>query len=552
MKGFKAFNLSLPLGSMAAVLVFSIMVVACESESDSDAHADKNRIVVYTDDEEAFISRHIYGQFAEHLGTGIYGGIWVGEDSDIPNTEGYRDDVLGALQRLEVPNVRWPGGCFADEYYWLDGVGPREDRPVRINTHWGMVAEDNSFGTHEFLRLMDLIDAEPVIAMNVGSGTPREMAQWIEYLNYDGESEMADLRREHGREEPWGVKYIGVGNESWGCGGNMSADYYADLFKRFATFTKDYSGHELYRVASGFYDDEYDWTETLVREAGEQMQGISLHYYTIAGEGWDFKGPSADFDEALYYTGVSRALRMEEFIEGHVARMDLHDPEEEIALVVDEWGIWTDPIEGTNPGFLQQQNSLRDALIASVTLDIFNHHAGRVRMANIAQMINVLQAMILTDGPQMLLTPTYHIFDMYRAHYDAQLLRTDAEISSYSTELPETHEAGDLEAHHPHIESIPAISQSVSRSEDGHINITLTNLHAAEAQEIELLFEGGRIPGEVVEADLLTADRPDAVNTFEQPDRVTLTSFDAFSYTQEQGQLSLEIPPHAVVKLRLQ
>jgi len=493
-----------------------------------------NKIIINADHEVSEISRHIYGQFAEHLGRGIYGGVWVGEDSDIPNTEGYRNDVLEALRDLEVPNVRWPGGCFADEYNWRDGIGPPEDRPVRINTHWGMVAENNSFGTHEFMRFMELIDAEPVIAMNVGSGTPRELMQWLEYLNYDGESTLADLRRENGREEPWGVKYIGVGNESWGCGGNMKVDYYADLYRQFATYAKHFSGHDVFRVASGKYDIEYEWTEHMMQEAGDMMEGLSLHYYTIPTAVWAAKGPSFDFDEAQYFAGLKRALLMNEYVEGHSNRMDKFDPEKEVALVVDEWGVWTDPYPGTNPGFLEQQNSLRDALIASLTLDIFNKHSDRIRMANIAQMVNVLQAMILTEEDKMVKTPTYHVFDLYRIHHDTKLVHT------YSQSI-NRYEYQD--------ESIPAISYTVSKNDANQINITLTNTSADEAEEIELEFRGQGIQN-VVSGRILTGDNVSSVNTFEEPENVSIAEF---SEVEIDGNLlRVTAPSKSVISIVLE
>lgn len=498
----------------------------------SSSAAAQNRITINADQEKSEISRHIYGHFAEHLGTGIYDGVWVGEDSDIPNTEGYRTDVLEALKQLEIPNIRWPGGCFADEYNWKDGIGPQEDRPERINTHWGMVIEDNSFGTHEFLRLTELLDAEPVVAMNVGSGTPREMQQWIEYMNYDGDSELADLRRRNGRDEPWGVKYVGIGNESWGCGGNMRPEYYADLYRRFATFTRNYSGNEMFRVASGFDTDRYWWTNTLMERAGNMMEGISLHYYTIAGEGWQSKGSSVDFEEDEYFSGLQAALRLDEFIKGHVNRMDQHDPENRVALVVDEWGIWTDPLPGTNPGFLQQQNSLRDALIASVSLDILNKHSDRVKMANIAQMVNVLQAMILTDGEKMLKTPTYHVFDLYRVHYDAMLLHTDMRTVDYEYNG----------------ENIPAISMTASRNDNNQMNVTLTNLSADEAQQVDIDIRGQEFR-EVTTGRILTSDEVNDINTFDNPGRVTLENFN--DYQLSDNTLTLTLPAKSVVMVAI-
>ena len=506
---------------IASITIFLLM--------NTQSVAQQNRIIINADQELSEISKHIYGQFAEHLGRGIYGGIWVGEDSDIPNTEGYRNDVLQALRDLEVPNVRWPGGCFADEYHWKDGIGPADERPVRINTHWGMVEEDNSFGTHEFLRLMELIEAEPVIAMNVGSGTPREMARWLEYLNYDGESTLANMRRENGRDEPWGVKYIGVGNESWGCGGNMKVEFYADLYRQYATFTKNFSGHELFRVASGRYDTEYDWTEHMMQEAADMMEGVSLHYYVIPTADWDAKGPSIDFDEDLYFAGLQRSLLMDEYVRGHTNRMDKFDPEKNVALVVDEWGIWTDPYPGTNPGFLEQQNSLRDALIASITLDILNKHSDRVRMANIAQMINVLQAMILTDGDQMVKTPTYHIFDLYRIHHDTKLLNAHFhQVTEYSY--------GE--------ESIPDISMTASKNSGGQIGFTITNKNPHGSRQVEIEIRGGEVQS-LGNGRILTAENFNDVNTFDDPERVTMNQFSG--YRISGNIITVDLPPSSVI-----
>lgn len=500
----------------------------------ASSQAQNNKIAINADQELSTISRHIYGHFAEHLGEGIYGGVWVGEDSDIPNTNGYRTDVLEALQHLEVPNIRWPGGCYADEYNWRDGIGPMNERPNTINTHWGMVIEDNSFGTHEFLNFTEMIGAEPVVAMNVGSGTPREMQNWIEYINYDGDSDLANLRRENGRDKPWGVKYVGIGNESWGCGGNMDPAYYSDLYKRFATYVRDYSGTEITRVASGFSNEQYYWTDQVMEEASHMMDAISLHYYTIAGESWSNKGSSVNFGEDLYFDGLRKALRLDEFIKGHKNRMDEYDPEGRVGLFVDEWGIWTDPLPGSNPGFLQQQNSLRDALIAAISLDIMNKHSDRVRMANIAQMVNVLQAVILTEGDQMIKTPTYHVFDLYRVHFEAQLLHTNSNISSYG------HNG----------EEIPSVSLTASKSDDGRINLTITNLDANNAQGVELDFRGIDDLGAVSSGKILTADNVSSVNTFEDPENIVLQNF--IDHEMDGTMLSLSLPSKSVVMLTIE
>ena len=319
------------------------------------------------------ISKHIYGQFAEHLGTCIYGGLWVGPDSDIPNTQGYRNDVLNALKKLQIPNLRWPGGCFADEYHWMDGIGPKENRPKMVNNNWGGTIEDNSFGTHEFLNLCELLGCEPYISANVGSGTVEEMAKWIEYMTSEGDSPMARLRRQNGRDKAWNVKFIGVGNESWGCGGSMRPEYYADLYRRYSTYCRNYDGNRLFKIASGASDYDYNWTEVLMKNVGGRMDGLSLHYYTVPGD-WKQKGPATGFDKVAWYRTLKKSLYMEELLTRHGAIMDSYDPAKRVALVVDEWGAWYDVEPGTNPGFLYQQNSMRDAALAALTLNLFNHH----------------------------------------------------------------------------------------------------------------------------------------------------------------------------------
>lgn len=509
----------------------------------------QNTITVNADQGEYTISEHIYGQFSEHLGRGIYEGIWVGPDSDIPNREGYRTDVLEALTELQIPNIRWPGGCFADEYDWRDGIGPRADRPKRINTHWGMVIEDNSFGTHEFLRFAELIDSEPYISANVGSGTPAEMQDWIEYMTFDGDSELANERRANGREEPWDIKFFGIGNESWGCGGNMTADYYADLYRQYQTYAKDYSGNELFKIASGWSDDRYDWTETLMREASWMMDAISLHYYTIPGPSWGDKGPSLDFGEDMYYKGLKAAFLLDEFITRHSDRMDKYDPAKRVALAVDEWGIWTDPLERTDPGFLEQQNSMRDALIASVSLDIMNSHADRVRIANIAQTVNVLQAMVLTDGPDMLLTPTYHVFHMYKAHQNSELLPIHLETERFVREGDETIiRKFEVRNNEP---GIPVISATASKDDEGIMHFTVSNTHATESQEVSIDIRGEEA-NRIVSGSprLLTADRVDAINTFDDPDQVSPVEFEDLRL--RNGTLTMTLPKHSVVVISVE
>ncbi|MEV6109930.1 alpha-L-arabinofuranosidase C-terminal domain-containing protein [Streptomyces sp. NPDC051940] len=485
------------------------------------------------------ISRHLYGHFAEHLGRCVYGGFWVGEDSAIPNEGGIRLDVVEALRALDIPNLRWPGGCFADEYHWRDGVGPRAERPRMVNTHWGGVEENNHFGTHEFMALCELLGAEPYINGNVGSGTVREMSEWVEYLTRDGDSPMVRARKDNGREEPWPVRFWGIGNETWGCGGNMRAEYSADLARQFATYCRDYGENKLYRIASGANEDDYQWTETLMRQIScfgceatprTFFQGISVHRYTLSGP-WEAKGSATEFTTDDYYRTLASARRTDRILTGHSTVMDLYDPGRRVGLVLDEWGTWWDVEPGTNPGFLFQQNTLRDALVASLHFDIFHRHAARLVMANIAQTVNVLQAMVLTDGDALVLTPTYHVFEMNKGHQDADALTVHLRAEDA------VRQAGDAE-----LETLSA-SASVK---DGTVLISLSNLDADEPAEVTLDLRGGALGA--AEARLLTADRPQAHNTPQAPAAVAPRPFDGVKATD--GGLTLTLPPHSFATVR--
>ncbi|AUS95782.1 alpha-N-arabinofuranosidase [Clostridium thermosuccinogenes] len=488
------------------------------------------RLIVNTDIRKGKINKNIYGHFSEHLGRCIYEGIWVGKDSPIPNTDGIRNDVVKALREIKIPVLRWPGGCFADEYHWMDGIGPYEQRPKMINTHWGGVVENNHFGTHEFFRLCELIGAEPYICGNVGSGTVREMQQWIEYITFDGESPMSSLRKANGREEPWKLTYFGVGNENWGCGGNMRAEYYADEYRRYATYIRNFGGNNVYKIACGPNSDDYHWTEVMMREVGTRMQGLSLHYYTVPGD-WNNKGSSTEFDEMEWFTTMKKTLYMEELVTRHSTIMDRYDPDKKVGLIVDEWGTWYDVEPGTNPGFLYQQNTLRDALVAGVNLNIFNNHCDRVKMANIAQTVNVLQAVILTEGEKMLLTPTYHVFNMYKVHQDAELLPVSLECGEYRVGK----------------ETIPQVSASASVDGDGKIHISLCNLSHEDGVDIDCLLRGST--ASTVSGTLLTASAMNAHNTFEKPENVKPEAFDGASI--KDGNLQVSMPPMSVVVLTI-
>lgn len=458
------------------------------------------------------IAPEIYGHFSEHLGRCIYEGIFVKPDSGIPNVNGMRTDVVEALREIRVPVLRWPGGCFADEYHWKDGIGPLESRKRMVNTHWGGVVEDNSFGTHEFMELCRQLGCQPYINGNVGSGTVREMSEWMEYLTFDGVSPMAELRAQNGHPEAWKVKYFGVGNETWGCGGSMRAEYYADVFRRYQTYVRSYGDNQVCRIASGASNDDYHWTQVLMEQAAKYMDGLTMHYYVLPGV-WEHKGSATEFTPAEYEITMEKAWFMDELITRHSQIMDRYDPEQRIGLIVDEWGCWFDVEPGTNPGFLYQQNTMRDAMVAALTLNIFNQHSDRVSMANLAQTVNVLQSVILTEGDRMVLTPTYHIFDLYKEHQGNRLLESSAEGGRQ-------------------------ITLSASVNEEGTVHLTAANLSMDAPAELDCLLEG--LTGRTASARILTGP-PHAFNTFEAPETVKLAAFTGFALEGEH--LRFTLPP---------
>ena len=491
--------------------------------------APVTRLIIDADLGRDTISRHIYGQFAEHLGRGIYDGVWTKAGTGQWHL---RDDVIQALRRIQVPNVRWPGGCFADYYHWRDGIGPAARRPRMVNTVWGNVVEDNSFGTEEYMELVRRIGAEPFVVGNVGTGSPREMAEWWEYLDHPGGSSIADARKANGHGAPYNVRRFGIGNESWGCGGAMRPEFYADNYRRFAEFLRSFNDSTRpFRIATGPNVDDYNWTEVMMREAGRMIDGLDLHYYTVVGP-WAHKGSATQFSEREWFLAIKGALRMNELVTRHAAIMDKYDPRKRVALIVGEWGMWHDVEPGTNPGFLYQQNTLRDALVAAVTLDVFNNHADRVRGANIAQMVNVLQSMVLTHGSQMLLTPTYHVFELYTVHHDAVLLPiTVANTSDYVFGT----------------DSIPAVSATASRDRRGIVHVTMSNADPNQPRSIVAELRG--VSATNAAGRLLTAPAINSYNSFEQPDRVHLTAFTGARV--ENGRLMLTLPPKSIILLEL-
>ena len=480
---------------------------------------DNVKATVHADKAGAKINREIYGQFSEHLGTCIYGGLWVGEGSQIPNINGYRKDVFEALKALKVPVLRWPGGCFADDYHWMDGIGPKNQRPSLRNNNWGGTIEDNSFGTHEFLNLCEMLGCEPYISGNVGSGTVKA----------------------------WQVKYFGIGNEAWGCGGNMTPEYYSDEFRKFNTYLRDYTGNKLYRIGSGASDYDYKWTEVLMDKIGNRMQGVSLHYYTCSG--WEGpKGSATKFDNDQYYWALGKCLEIEEVIKKHKAIMDEKDPEGKVGLLVDEWGTWWDEEPGTISGHLYQQNALRDAFVAALSLNVFHKYTDRVKMANIAQIVNVLQSMILTDQEgtgHMVLTPTYHVFEMYTPFQEATYLPIDLESETmqvskaYFKEKEGAKDAG--------YRPCPMLSASAAKTTDGSIVLAVTNVSLDKAQTIDFALEG--YAAKTVSGRILTSKNVADFNDFQHPNVVAPAEFKDAKLNK--GVLTVKIPAKSIIVLNI-
>jgi alpha-N-arabinofuranosidase len=477
------------------------------------------------------ISPEIYGHFAEELGHGIDGGIWVGEDSPIPNIHGYRKDVVDALKELGVPVVRWPGGCYADTYHWRNGIGPRAKRPVTINYSWGGVEQRNQFGTHEFFDFAELIGAKAYLSVNIGSGTPAEAREWLEYIQSQSHSALAEERRANGRDKPWTVDFVGLGNEMWGCGGNQSAEEAAALMRRFATFLQ--IGPKL--IAAGPSDRRYDWTRVLMGVDGmyhgpPQWNGISLHYYTLPTGNWEHKGAAIGFPESEWASTLKRTRDIEEMIEQHEAIMDKADPQKKVGLMVDEWGTWYDPTPGTNSAFLVQENTLRDALVAATNFHIFMRHAERVRMANIAQMVNVLQAVLQTAGPRMVRTATYYAFLMYRPFQGA-------------TAFPVTINSPDYAVGESRL---PAVDVTAAKGADGATYVGLVNADPSQGADVDLSIEGA---GKRVSGQVLTAAKMDSRNPLGGPEQVRPAAFNGVRWAG--GKLRVSMPAKSIVVLSL-
>ncbi len=515
--------------------ILSAVAVAGMAASYAHAADPAIQLKVDTSAPGAKIDRHIFGQFAEHLGSGVYGGIWVGKDSPIPNTRGIRNDVVAALKAIKVPDVRWPGGCYADNYHWRDGIG--KTRNARVNTSWGGVIDSNDFGTEEYMDFIAQVGADPYVSVNIGSGTVKEAADWTEYMTASQPTALEQERAANGHPAPYGVPFLGIGNESWDCGGLMTPQEYSAQMRLYGRFVNNFNpAVPMQKIAVGPGTDDTAWTEEVMKTWKERhgwsfdINGMSLHSYTVY-DGWPPHMPATGFDEQAYANVLGETLKMGPLIDKQTAVMDKYDPDKKIALVVDEWGAWYAKTPGSQEGFLAQQNSQRDAVLAALNINIFARHADRVRMANIAQMINVLQAMILTDGPKMVLTPTYHVFHMYVPFQDA-------------TFIPVTYDAG---AYTKGKVTLPRLDAVAAKGADGKIWLSLTNLDPNQPLEVDLAalgFKAGSATGQT-----LAATKIDAVNDFDHPDAVTPK---AISATAKNGALALKLAPESVTVVSLE
>lgn len=515
----------------AAVVWASLVVMTTAAPT---ILAQKVALSVDASKSGAKIDRNIFGQFAEHLGHGIYDGIWVGPDSTIPNTHGIRNDVVAALKAIKVPNVRWPGGCFADEYHWHNGIGPQ--RAVTLNPNWGGVVESNTFGTHEFMDFLDQIGTQAYISVNVGSGTPREAAEWLEYLTADQPTTLAKERAANGHPAPYQIAMLGIGNESWDCGGNMSPDYYLSQLKIYSHFVRNFNPaqqnkDQMLKVAVGPGGDEprwTEWTETIMKayqhhQWSWDINGLSMHSYTVGH--WPPSFASVGFGETEYGQILKYTLDMDHLVSKFSGIMDEYDPEKKVALVVDEWGAWYAPLPGSNPHFLVQQNSLRDAVLAALNLNIFARHADRVRMANIAQMVNVLQSMIMTNKEKMVLTPTYYVFKMYVPFQDATFVPVSFDAGTY------TH--GDI--------NLPRLDAMAAKDTSGKLWLAVTNIDPNQPADIEVTLDG--MSAKSAKGETLSAPEVDSVNTFDAPNTVVPKSVTA---NVQGGKLTLKLGPKSV------
>ncbi len=505
------------------------------------------RVVVAPHEEIGRVNPYVHGHFAEHLGELVYGGVFVGKNSAIANTNGVRHDVVDALKPLNIPVLRWPGGCFADDYHWRDGIGPQEDRPLRINRHWGMAKEDNSFGTHEFMEFCRALGSDPYFAGNLGSGTPAELRDWVEYCNYDGDSSLANERRSNGAAEPFDIRMWGIGNENWGCGGNMGPRHYAEEFSRYRSFVSNYSDTKVQAIACGQNDNDWEWTRDFfehlhTRSYGGRLRavgGFAIHYYCGTA------GSATEYTDAQWIELLSKSLAIEGVLDGCRSIMDQFDPGRKIPLICDEWGAWHPVEKGKPTGGLYQQNTVRDACVAALSLDVFHNLADTVQMANIAQLINVLQAVLLVEEEKCIKTPTYHVFDLYQPHKGAQAVRFESLAEEFS-------DGGEAAQHCrarylSHKKFALRAAHGSASVRDGQLCVTAVNPHPTETIELEVELHRAQWSGEV-ETVRLAPDNIRAYNTFDAPDQVKL---EAPQQVQPRGgAVHVTLPPGGVARVR--
>ena len=458
-------------------------------------------VTVLLDEPIGTIRPALYSQFAEHIGGVIYDGIWVGPESKVANIDGIRKALVEHVRQIGPIVVRWPGGCFADKYHWRDGIGPRSKRPRRFG-RWREETETNQFGTHEFIRFCRLCGAEPYLAANVGTGSPEEFQQWVEYCNAPaGSTSLADERATNGDREAFGVRYWGVGNESWGCGGKFTPDDYCREYRRFTDWLPQYSV-PLYLIAAGPNGNDLDWTRRFFAKWADgqraPIQGWAPHYYCGT------TGHALNFNRDQWYEQLAKANRMETLIKDQWGVLGEFDPKHKVKLVVDEWGSWHP--EGTEINkrhLFEQMSTLRDALVAALTLDTFNRHADKVDMANVAQLVNNLHSLFLADGDKFVATPNFHVYAMYRPHQGANGVRIEVQAPEVSFQ------AGGRE------QRIFRLAGSASRTGQKVATVTLVHSHATEPAEIVIRLRGGI--ANQVHRTVLTDQQLNAHNTFEKP-----------------------------------
>ena len=537
----------------AGALVFARYSPSASAESSSAADS---QIEVLLGEPLGIISPNIYGHFVENLSGVVYDGAWVGRNSKVPNVNGIRKELIDEMKKIKPPVVRFPGGCFADSYDWRDGVGPVDKRPRRTN-FWdgGEITsapnhhryDPNQFGTNEFVQFCKLIGSQPYLAANVRSLPAEAFYRWVEYCNSPtGSTTLADLRAEAGYPDPFGVRYWGVGNEAWGCGGNFTPQEYATEFRRYTAWVPGYK-QELSFVASGPNSFEWDWTrgffEEIVRKGKGQLRSIfgwALHYYSWnlsrgRTQDWDQgKGDALKFDAIDWYELLREGDKMESLINGHWQVMGEIDSEHLVKLVIDEWGPWYHPGSGqTAENQLEQTPTLRDAVFSGMTLDIFNRHPDKVAMAASAQLINCLNSLYLAHEDKFCVTPVGHVFQMYSAHQGGQALRTifSAPTVNYDRDGKPA--------------SFWGLKGSASLH-DKELVLTVVNPHVSEARVTEIGVRGASIRSGT--ATTLTHSDIHAHNSFAGRNVVRPQTKDV----EIKGKvLTCTIPPASVTKLSL-